>query len=92
MTPEAFSKFMKQEQKEDFSIEEYQRKILDFESSDDKTSFSKEGFTHFLMFNDWQELVSPNAKNKIDFEQMKYPLSHYWIASSHNTYETLLLL
>ena len=85
MTPEDFLKFMKLEQKENFPIEECQNIIKNFESSDNKMSFSKEGFTHFLMFNDHQELVSPNTKNKIDMEQMKYPLSHYWIASSHNT-------
>ena len=85
MTPEAFLKFMKQEQKQDLTIEECQQIVKNFESSDEKISFSKEGFTHFLMFNEYQELVSPNIKNKIDLEQMKYPLSQYWIASSHNT-------
>merc|ERR1719232_2268157 len=79
---------MKQEQKENLTLDECQRKILDFESSDDKTSFTKEGFTHFLMFNDWQELMSPASKTRVKAADMKHPLSHYWIASSHNTYLT----
>ena len=48
----------------------------------------QEGFTHFLMFNDWTEVVSPLTKSKVNIKDMVHPLSHYWIASSHNTYLT----
>ena len=85
MSAEQFLHFMKNEQKEVIPIEEGQEIVKNFESSEDKVSFTKEGFTHFLMFNEWQELVSPRIKNRIESDNMKHPLSHYWIASSHNT-------
>ena len=54
ITPEALFDFLKEEQKDDLAIEECKEIIKNFESSEDKTSFSRDGFTHFLMFNDWQ--------------------------------------
>jgi len=88
MTPAALVDFMKEEQKDEIPIEECKEIIKNFESSEDKTSFSKEGFTHFLMFNDWQELMSPISRSQVKADSMVHPLSHYWIASSHNTYLT----
>jgi len=88
MTPEALMNFLKEEQKDDIAIEECKEIVKNFESSNDKSSFSKEGFSHFMMFNDWQELLSPIAKSKVVAADMSHPLSHYWIASSHNTYLT----
>ena len=57
MTPEALLEFLKEEQKNDLAMEECIEIIKNFESSANKTSFTKEGFTHFLMFNDWQVLL-----------------------------------
>ena len=54
MPPEAFLKFLTEEQKEFLILEECRELIRSFESSEVKSSFSKQGFTHFLMFNDWQ--------------------------------------
>ena len=54
MIPEALLDFLKEEQKDDLAIEECKNIIKNFETSEDKNSFTKEGFTHFLMFNDWQ--------------------------------------
>ena len=54
MTPEALLEFLKEEQKDDLAMEECVEIIKNFESSSEKTSFTKEGFTHFMMFNDWQ--------------------------------------
>eukprot|EP00090_Calanus_glacialis_P018621 TRINITY_DN2888_c0_g1_i14.p1 TRINITY_DN2888_c0_g1~~TRINITY_DN2888_c0_g1_i14.p1 ORF type:complete len:706 (-),score=250.49 TRINITY_DN2888_c0_g1_i14:266-2272(-) len=88
MTPEALLDFLKEEQKDDLAIEECKEIVKNFESSADKSSFTKEGFTHFLMFNDWQELLSPISASRVKAEEMVHPLSHYWIASSHNTYLT----
>jgi len=88
MTPEALLEFLKEEQKNDLAMEECIEIIKNFESSANKTSFTKEGFTHFLMFNDWQELMSPASKTRVKAADMTHPLSHYWIASSHNTYLT----
>ena len=87
MSPEAFAKFMMAEQKERISLEEACNIIKNFESSDNKEAFTMQGFTHFLMFNEWTEVVSPmtRSKSSIKDEYMRHPLSHYWIASSHNT-------
>ena len=49
---------LKKEQKDDLAIEECKEIVKNFEPSVDKSSFSKEGFTHFLMFNDWQVELS----------------------------------
>jgi len=88
MSPENFLKFLKEEQKVDKKLKECREFVRNFESSEDKVSFTKEGFTHFLMFNESQEVVSHLAKQMVDEDQMIHPLSHYWIASSHNTYLT----
>jgi len=88
MSSSELMKFAKLEQKEDVGKEECEQIINNFESTDDKSSFSVEGFTHFLMFSDWQELMSPTEKNMTKPATMSHPLSHYWIASSHNTYLT----
>ena len=54
MTPDALLDFMKDEQKDYLTIEECKEIVKNYESSEDKSSFTKEGFTHFLIFNDWQ--------------------------------------
>ena len=54
MTPEALLGFLKDEQKHYITIEECKEIVKFFESSEDKSLFTKEGFTHFLIFNDWQ--------------------------------------
>jgi len=45
------------------------------------------GFQQFLMFSKLQDIVSPVEKSQVR-DDMTQPLSHYWIASSHNTYLT----
>ena len=76
---------MTEEQKQNLTSDECREIIKTFESSENKLSFSKEGFTHFLMFNDSMEVVSPDNRNRVKRENMQSPLAHYWIASSHNT-------
>lgn len=88
MTATSLRDFMVEEQKDDLAIEECREIIKNFESSSDKKTFTKEGFTHFLTFNDLQELVSPIKKTQVKTSELVHPLSHYWIASSHNTYLT----
>ena len=58
------------------------RKNLEFIK--DFPTFSFSGFTHFMMFSEWQDIVNVKDKNMV-YQNMEQPLSHYWIASSHNT-------
>ena len=37
-----------------------------------------------MMFSDHNSVVNP--RSKLVYQDMCQPLSHYWIASSHNTY------
>ena len=61
MTPDALLDFMKDEQKDYLTIEECKEIVKNFESSEDKSSFTKEGFTHFLIFNDWQVMMTSSV-------------------------------
>lgn len=83
MSTDDLIKFLKVEQKMEMSGEEVEKIVEAFEPSGDKKTFSNEGFTHFMMFSEWQEITDP-AKRLI-YQDMNQPLSHYWIASSHNT-------
>lgn len=88
MSPSSLLKFLQVEQHEDALDEECKEIIRNFEPCKDKTSFSLDGFMHFLNFSDMQELVSQESRNRVKISDMQHPLSHYWIASSHNTYLT----
>ena len=76
---------MRVEQKQNLTSDECREIIKTFESSENKLSFSKEGFTHFLMFNDSMEVVSPDNRRRVKREDMRNPLAPYRIASPHNT-------
>jgi len=88
MTVNELDTFLKEEQKVQLLLEECREIIKNFETSENKTAFTMEGFTHFLMFNEWQEVISPILKSQVKSDDMVHPLAHYWIASSHNTYLT----
>ena len=84
MTVEHLCQFMKEEQKYDICREEGKQLIEAFEPSADKSSLSLDGFSHFIMFSDLHHIL--NSKTKLVYQDMSQPMSHYWIASSHNTY------
>ena len=84
MTAENLCDFMANEQKNEICTEEAQQYIEAFEPSGDKRTLSQDGFSHFMMFSDYNSIVNP--RSKLVYQDMGQPLSHYWIASSHNTY------
>ena len=84
MTVDQLCQFMKEEQKYDICREEGKHLIEAFEPSADTSSLSLDGFSHFIMFSDLHLILNPITK--VVYQDMTQPLSHYWIASSHNTY------
>jgi len=85
MTPSNLMNFFTNEQKSELSPEECYQLIEAFEPMKDRSSLSIEGFTHFMMFSDHQDILD-QSKVRLIYQNMDQPLSHYWIASSHNTY------
>jgi len=87
MSIENLVAFFNNEQQFAMGQEECKGIIRTHEVGDDKTGFSKEGFRQFLMFSDLQDVMDPVEKSQVR-DDMTQPLSHYFIASSHNTYLT----
>lgn len=85
MTPNDLVKFFAQEQDTQVTLEEAIQMIQAFEPSNQRTSLSLEGFTHFITFSNYHDLID-HSKLKLVYQDMDQPLAHYWIASSHNTY------
>ncbi|XP_077544076.1 uncharacterized protein LOC144156122 [Haemaphysalis longicornis] len=85
-----FRKFLASRQKEELSEEEVIRLIQRHEPDNvlrEKNLLSFEGFARYLLDKDnyafVPETIAPGANTNMD-----KPLSHYYIASSHNTYLT----
>ena len=66
-------------------VEECKKFIAAYEPTADRSCLSAEGFTQFMMFSEWQNIVDVADSRRV-WQDMTQPLSHYWIASSHNTY------
>ncbi|XP_070708116.1 1-phosphatidylinositol 4,5-bisphosphate phosphodiesterase epsilon-1 [Pempheris klunzingeri] len=76
-------------QKEHLSYDEILSIIQKFEPSSSMRQMgwmSFEGFARFLM--DKENFASRNEESQINPEELQYPLSYYYIESSHNTYLT----
>ncbi len=82
ITTEDLVRFFLEEQKSDQLAEECSQLIKAFEPTKDKSSLSPEGFTQFMMFSKLHNIVDERPRI---YQDMNQPLSHYWIASSHNT-------
>ncbi|KAG8236623.1 hypothetical protein J437_LFUL016455 [Ladona fulva] len=87
MDVDELQNFLDKEQNMKFTKEECFHLISTFEQSDlrgrGKMSFI--GFIQLLLSEEFQIF---NQKHKTVFQDMTLPLSHYFIASSHNTYLT----
>uniref|UniRef100_A0A8C9X9V5 Phosphoinositide phospholipase C n=1 Tax=Sander lucioperca TaxID=283035 RepID=A0A8C9X9V5_SANLU len=76
-------------QREHLSYDEILSIIQKFEPSSSMRQMgwmSFEGFARFLM--DKENFASRNEESQINPEELQYPLSYYYIESSHNTYLT----
>ena len=91
MTVNELYQFLVTEQRMELSLEELSKCIEAFEPNVDKTTFSNEGFIQFMTFSDLNNIVDISRQRLVD-QDMTQPLSHYWIASSHNTYVACVCL
>ncbi|GIY38476.1 1-phosphatidylinositol 4,5-bisphosphate phosphodiesterase delta-4 [Caerostris darwini] len=84
---EELRNFLLNEQNMDVTMEECEALINEYEPEDNKIAgyLSLEGFQQLLLSPD-QNIF--NKKHRIIYQDMTQPLSHYYIASSHNTYLT----
>ncbi|KAJ4448618.1 hypothetical protein ANN_00008 [Periplaneta americana] len=88
MSAQELLQFIQKEQHcKDFTIEQCNTLIETFEQSQLKQSgkASLIGFTSILMSKQFEVF---NLRHTVVYQDMTYPLSHYYIASSHNTYLT----
>ncbi|XP_065844424.1 1-phosphatidylinositol 4,5-bisphosphate phosphodiesterase zeta-1-like isoform X2 [Oscarella lobularis] len=70
------------------SVKDCEEIIQEFEPAEErkeKRELSVDGFTHFLLS---RKLRILNPSHREMYQDMNQPLSHYYIASSHNTYLT----
>ena len=88
MTVRELKKFMSLEQHVNLSdseckqiIEEYEPSVLRRKSH----LFSASGFSHFMVFDEMHDLIDHFQVENVT-QDMNRPLSHYYIATSHNTY------
>ncbi len=87
MSADDLNRFQAEQQREELLLEECDKIIKAFEPIPGYDSFSLEGFTHFMMFSDLQG-ISDSRCQTVVYQDMTQPLSHYYMASSHNTYLT----
>ncbi|KAM3927984.1 1-phosphatidylinositol 4,5-bisphosphate phosphodiesterase delta-1 isoform 2-T2 [Leptodactylus fuscus] len=86
MSASNFQKFLKDEQHETLSLDQAKSLITKYEPSEEgkkQQSMTKDGFLIYLLSDDGG-IFNP-AHRKV-YQDMKQPLCHYFISSSHNTY------
>lgn len=77
--------FLLEEQKENIPLQACKQWILQWETVLPPQSFSVIGFTSWMLS---QEQSIFNREHRRVYQDMTKPLSHYFIATSHNTYLT----
>lgn len=89
LTDVDFLSFIKTYQCEEMSLDQV-KSLIQMHEPDPvlrkRNSLSFEGFARYLM--DKNNFAYTPELNEINEEDMDYPLSHYYVASSHNTYLT----
>ncbi|XP_073533872.1 1-phosphatidylinositol 4,5-bisphosphate phosphodiesterase delta-1 isoform X1 [Phyllobates terribilis] len=86
MSAAPFQKFLKNEQQENVTLDQTKSLIAKYEPSEEgkkQQSMTKDGFLIYLLSEDGN-IFNP-AHRKV-YQDMKQPLCHYYISSSHNTY------
>lgn len=87
MPAAVFAKFLKEEQGcTTIAESEVHRIMTEAEEGADKNGLSMFGFANYLANPKFNPLLDP-TKAKV-YQDMKQPMTHYWINSSHNTYLT----
>lgn len=85
MTPEEFCLFLQQEQYELHADVQHATKIIKVAAhSEAATNLFYFGFAEYITSQD-NSAYNVSHRNGI-YQQMTHPMSHYYIASSHNTY------
>jgi len=91
LTPEQFLKFLQAKQKEAGAKGNWVEQVIaDCESKEhgkEPKNLYVSGFANFLCSPKYNSILDPE-KSKTVYQDMSQPMSHYWIASSHNTYLT----
>ncbi|XP_040289677.1 1-phosphatidylinositol 4,5-bisphosphate phosphodiesterase delta-1 isoform X2 [Bufo bufo] len=86
MSASNFHKLLRDEQQENVTSDHVKSLIAKYEPSEEgreQQSMTKDGFLIYLLSDDGN--VFNPAHNKV-YQDMKQPLCHYYISSSHNTY------
>ncbi|CAF4645576.1 unnamed protein product, partial [Rotaria sp. Silwood1] len=89
ITKEQFRDFLLEHQKEEKSSYDIEQIIYRHEPNRQNRLnkvLSFEGFSRFLL--DKENYAFVNEHTKVNEQEMDYPLSYYFVASSHNTYLT----
>ena len=84
MSFEDLVKFHSEVQKTNFSESDFDLLLDSFEPNKEMRSLSREGFTRYIYYSD-VNLLESREKTEAVYQDMTKPLSHYFIASSHNT-------
>ncbi|KAM4028589.1 1-phosphatidylinositol 4,5-bisphosphate phosphodiesterase delta-1 isoform 2-T2 [Anomaloglossus baeobatrachus] len=86
MSAEHFHKFLETEQRENVTLDHVKSLIEKYEPSEEgkkQQSMTKDGFLIYLLSDDGN-IFNPGHRKV--YQDMKQPLCHYFISSSHNTY------
>ena len=84
MTSDDLMRFFSEKENKKLTLKDCSQLIEKFEPSLNSELLSMEGFTHLMLFSDLISVLD-QSKLKGVYQDMTQPLSHYWIASSHNT-------